>query len=339
MSGRSHVDNPGELMSLALAAANRETPRSSIEKALWKHRLVTDLASVGGKAQADRLVQKTIDKAFLRVATHPAARDRGAILEEIAEARQGWWAHEWPGRTGPTDWRVLEGAFLVALKAKSTSFGLALRTWAMCVGLPYSQVKRSRDRLLNRGAISIVAKANQHQGTATRYKIKRPIGNSSALPGGSTCSTSGILRHDAFRTRGLGCMGLFILSRLDVDDAFPETDFAAGYSLNLRRVKESLRQLEACGLAEKRDGAWLRAIDDRDIYEALVIVAARHGILGTLAVEVGQYAHERRREALRRAQGKVPLSVADRAEIDEAEEAVRDLVRSQVGFVHEGVVA
>lgn len=307
----------GEVMSYALKLAN---PPLSYDRTRILEALLDDssVRTLRPRA-ARRFAERTADKALVRVATRPPARDRSAFLAEIADLRRSADAARWPGRAGPTDRRVLEGAYLTAELARSTSFGLSARTWGVRVGLPWRTVLRSRDRLIERGALAIIKSAERSSRQAARYRIGSPFCLSRSLPEERNyCDTfAAPIGHDAFRPPALGCIGWFLLRRLDVDDAVRHGDLATGCGLNRERVYASLGQMQRFEIARRVEDGWIRSAD---VDELLIRAAATFGTLGSASREVGSYIEDRRTDPGRLAEWRKnrarPLSESERRPVE-----------------------
>ena len=143
------IDQSGfsELQSYALKLANR---RDAAGNAPYTERMIADAlmkddnllrcqARIGG-GKANDLARRVASQAIKRTKTHPVEGWRSEVPARIARYRELADDTPWPGRTGPTDRRVLEGAYLSALFARSDRFRLSARTWGLRVGTPASTI-------------------------------------------------------------------------------------------------------------------------------------------------------------------------------------------------------
>lgn len=341
---RLDMETCGQLLSFALRLANppRSYDRRQIVDALLDDPSVRTMRA----RDARRFAERTAAKALERIATRPPARDRSAFLAEIADVRRSADAALWAGRAGPTDRRVLEGAYLTAELARSTSFGLSVRTWGLRIGLPWRTVLRSRDRLVERGALTIIEQAVRGSSPprAARYRIESPFCTSRSLPlVRSYCDTfAAPIGHDAFRPSALGCIGWFLLRRLDVEDPVRHGDLAIDCGVNRERVYATLGQLQRFEIARRVEDGWIRSAD---VDELLIRAAATFGTLGSASREVGMYAEDRKTDPERLAEWREkknarPLSESERRlgepDVDELEARALDEIAEQSAL--EGVL-
>lgn len=111
----------GELQSYALKLANRRdragnapyTERMIAHALMKDDNLLRCQAKIGGGKAYD-LARRVAVQAIERTKTHPVEDWRSEVPARIARCRELANDTPWPGRTGPTDRRVLEGAYLTA---------------------------------------------------------------------------------------------------------------------------------------------------------------------------------------------------------------------------------
>lgn len=169
-----------EVSGYALRLANRNHDRNMIVRALMEDPELVAYAMIVGDRRAIDQAERIARYAFDRVASHPREDWRSEVPARLTSYRAAADDCPWPGRTGPTDRRVLEGAYLTAEIANSTTFGLSARGWATRVGMPWRTVNESSRRLEQPiGAISRVT-VDRNPGTPLKWRIS-PIRGSSTI--------------------------------------------------------------------------------------------------------------------------------------------------------------
>jgi len=336
MSRRTTVADPGQVLSVALRLANRPFSREQIVRALLREDQVLELQRTAGPEEARAFAEATADKAIAYVAERPAARDRSALIAEIALKRETADAVPWPGRSGPTDRRVLEGAYIAAFHAKSTTFGLSARTWALAVGLPWHTVLGARDRLIERGALRVVSAAGRLAGRAARYRLRSldvafPSSSSTPIEELPVRDHDIPPNHDAFRPKALGSDGWFILRCLAHEIGARASVLAGVTGMDRRRVYRVLSEFEEVGLARRTPDGWTTVADPIPVLDA---AAVRFGTAGALILQGIEYAEERAADAARRR----PLTGRKRDTPELLEATVRT-IRDDLDEVREAVSA
>lgn len=311
MSRRSTVTDPGAVMSHALRLANRGYDRHMIAEALLKNDDDTlKLQRQVGAGSARRFAEVTAERAIERARSHPRDDWRSGVVIKIAEMREVADDRPWPGRTGPTDRRVLEGAFVTALLCRSTLFNCSIRTWASRVGLPSRTVGDAIRRLPN---VELVKRGSRDH--SAQYRLTAPMSRSRtvSLPREvpsvwvpdiphAGFSDGYWLAHDAFRSSALGDAGWMLLRRLSPEIALRASEIAMVTGIERRRAYAVLGTLQRSGLATKVADGWLRP-EDPDVPPLLDAVAIRSGTVGSLEAD------RRRFEADRRAYRDADVSV------------------------------
>ena len=297
MSRRTSVRDPGPSMSLALRLANRDYAEPQIVAALLQHDEATlELQRSAGAERAGAYATKTARRALRRVQTDPAG-DRISVAVRIAMLRDDADTCPWPGRTGPTDRRVLEAGFVTAELAHSATFGCSSRTWSLRVGLPRSVVSESVGRLATLGALEVAARSGPN--LATRYHLRSV---SCSRTGSSSQEEISVrvdaplqaegsnvwLSHDAFRA--LGDAAWLTLRWLSPEEARRACAIASSTGMDRRRVYAALGGLQGGRIAIGAPDGWLRACD---VVPLLDQVAERAGTAGALEADRRQYEAER----------------------------------------------
>ena len=297
MSRRTSVRDPGPSMSLALRLANRDYAEPQIVAALLQYDEATlELQRSAGAERARAYASKTAARALRRVQTDPAG-DRISVAVRIAMLRDDADTCPWPGRTGPTDRRVLEAGFVTAELAHSATFGCSSRTWSLRVGLPRSVVSESVGRLTALGALEVAARSGPN--LATRYRLRSMSCSRTGSSSGEELSVRVVypcsrtdsmswLSHDAFRA--LGDAAWLTLRWLSPEEARRASALALSTGMDRRRVYLALGDLQGGRIAVKAPDGWLRA---PDVLPLLDEVAERSGTTGALEADRRQYEAER----------------------------------------------
>jgi len=301
---RSHVEDPGDALSYGMKLANRSFTADQIRRALLDHDTTKMIQSTGGFDAADRFARRTEAKALELVRQVPKTDHKIQVVVRVVELRDAADEVPWPGRSGPTDRRVLEGAFLTATLCRSSRFNMAIRTWALRVGMPKSTVASSVRRLVDRQVLGIERRGND--AFSTCYRLRRvPNGrnrDSRTLPGDSIWSGSchparteslwRILAHDAFRSTALGDDGWMLVRWLHVREERPVPALVATTGMERHRIYGVLGELQGADIAHKRPSGWVR-VDDDVLRHRLDRIAAEAGTAGMLERQREVYETER----------------------------------------------
>ena len=297
MSRRSTVADPGVPLSYALRLANRGYSADQIRRALLDHHVVRHLQERAGFERVDAFARQTAERAVDQVRKVPSVDWPAQVVVRVAERRLAADSVPWPGRTGPTDRRVLEGAFLTASICKSVTFNMAVRTWGMRVGLPWSIVATSVKRLRHdRSALELVSRGGSAR--TSKYRIRSMVGTRTGssltqlfgdLP---PLSEWGWLAHDAFRSAALGDPGWMVTRWLRDDDPRKASDLAAATGIERHRAYAVLGRLQHHEIATKAADGWVR-IPDSELVAALDLVAVMAGTAGSLEADRRRYEQQR----------------------------------------------
>jgi hypothetical protein len=300
-----------DAMGYALRLANKPAyDRFRIHDALLRDDLLIEMQRLRGASNASRMAYKLADRALAQVELKPPQLARYEVPARIERYRRGADARRWIGRTGPSDRRVLEAAYLTGFICRSMKFGLSVRTWGLRSGLHRAETSRSAKRLERAGLI-----VRTHRGTpniAARFHLQRPELRQWGLPplGGPTVSLRDLLlvgvhlldqggfervllAHDAFRPAALGSQGWMISRLLSHGNRATTADIAARSGIPVRAICLTLDALKTYGAVVESDGGLVRVIESMFI-NALDMIAADAGTLGDLERDRDRYAEERR---------------------------------------------
>jgi hypothetical protein len=304
-------DRYADAMGYALRLANKRAyDRFRIHDALLRDDLLVEVQQLHGASHASEMAYRLADRALAQAELKPPELARYEVPARIERYRRGADARRWVGRTGPTDRRVLEAAYLTGFICRSMKFGLSVRTWGLRAGLHRAEISRSAKRLERAGLI-----VRTHRGTpnvAARFHLQRPKLRQWGLPplGGPIVSLRDLvlvgvnlldqggfervlLAHDAFRPAALGSQGWMVSRLLTHENRATVADIAARSGIPVRATCLTLDALKTHGAVIETGGGFVRVIESLFI-DGLDMVAADAGTLGDLERDRDRYAEERR---------------------------------------------
>jgi hypothetical protein len=279
--------------AVALAAVNADWCYEEFREALLDdHNAIGDKArelrgTPRGPWTAERYLALTWQKALERWVQEPPFLARSELLAEIQAAID---SSPWPGRTGTTDYAILEAMLEIAQEAGSPVFTASHRQIAERAGVSHKTVSKavSAEQRLGRWVERLRIGTEE---TATEWQLRVPEGN--RLPRGRR--TGPLLPHtphrgvagngeitrlspgrDAFRRSGLGKAAFQVLQHLDPREPRNRAELARATGRHRSTVSACLRDLWEFGLAKRVEGGWVQGLPGA--LEALDTVAE---VLGT----------------------------------------------------------
>lgn len=310
MSKRTTAERAGEALSFAMKLRNRGYSLDQIRRALLDHDVVRALHEQAGINRADRFARRTAERAVQLVTESPADRSPVQIVARVAEIRESADSVPWPGRTGSTDRRVLEGAYLTASICRSTTFNCSIRTWAARCGIGRQACTDAVKRLRDRGAVELVVRGGDQRAAKYRLaRMSRTRTSPSVIPSVRVGDIGPDhlpapeehiwLAHDAFRREALGDAGWQITRWLHPADPVRAWELAQVTGMERRRVYAVLGKLAVAEIALKDPSGW-RRVASGQLPRDLDAVAIAAGTAGSLEADRAQYEAERQRFRLDR---------------------------------------
>jgi len=259
-----------------------------------------------------RLAKRVTKAALDRAEAHPSELWRYEVPHRVVKYRCYADARPWPGRSGARDRRALEAAYLTALMARSTTFGLAARTWGERAGMDKESANRASKSLetthrairrATKGAPNIAARYRVRSAKRTSATVEQPPlgGPTVALRdilfvGVHLLDPTGtdriLLAHDAFRPAALGDAGWLITRSLSSHQAISPLELSKRTGVSAKRTDELLTTLGRYGAATRDGQSYTRAFDPL-LFDALDRIAMDAGTLGDL--ERDRAKHQRQR--------------------------------------------
>lgn len=236
----------------------------------------------------------TLKRARERVVMSPTPRSAADALLTVSRAQEWSRVHQWPGTGGNTDRIVLRYVLSKAEELhRSYDLGLSIRDVAEGAGVHHKTALNSLRRLQQVGIIQrlmreLAENRNEYQGPlANRYSISIPTLSSPAEelawqltpssnhhvvhqsdPGGCEIATGATddasdVRHDAFRTGGLGKATFLVFETLS-DEPLLVTEIAKVLNKTPASIRPHLIKLEEYGAATRNGRLWTAKDVDLD---------------------------------------------------------------------------
>lgn len=271
---RRRDDDLRDIGAYALRLANLNYSVGMIEEALLRHPAFHEVQGRRGTATARRRAHDKAEWAIRFVAEHPRDEWATRILARIVAYREAADAYPWLGRTGPTDRRVLEAFYLSGTFAKSTKFRFAARTIESRTTIPWRTAAESVRRHCHDWR-TLRKVGNYGEGLGTKYQIAAPVSwnlhnrqsppapivpELGMRPPGDRLVES-VLKHEAFRNRGLGDAGWMLTHWLRSDEEATRSQLASATGMGYERVGRVLNALRRAEIAREIDGGWVRVPD------------------------------------------------------------------------------
>jgi len=294
VSARRRDDELREIGGYAAKMADVGFSVGQIEEALLRHSAFHEVQGRRGTATARRRARDKAAWAVRFVAEHPRDEWCSRVLASIVTYRETADAYPWPGRTGPTDRRVLEAFYLSATFAKSTKFRFAVRTIETRTTIHWRTAAEATRRLRDRRMIRKVG--NYGPDLGTKYQLAAPAawylhdrqsppapivlvpGLGMRSPGDRLVEQ--VLRHPAFRSgdAGFGDAGWMLTYWLRDDEPATRAELAGATGIDPDRVGRVLGRLERAEIAQRIDDGWVRVPD----VELLPVLDAAESARGPL---------------------------------------------------------
>jgi hypothetical protein len=291
VSKRTTLEDPGAVLAYALSLANLHYDRHRIVEALLSTDQIVELQRRTSATRTRRQAEHDATKALRRASESPLEDWPVQVPIRIAQIREVADSQPWPGRTGPTDRRVLEAGFSTGILAHSKAFRCSVRTWAVRAGVPPSVTSTSIARLIDLHWLRRTHPADRLELKPARYSLG--VGTRTDSPPEATVrvrydlpaipiqTSWSWLSHDSFRRAALGDAGWMVLRRLDAVEPITNAVIAWMTGMDPRRTYSVLGRLVAFDLARRIPDGWVRVGDDElvPLLDALAVACHTSGAL------------------------------------------------------------
>jgi hypothetical protein len=271
----------GGARSYALKLANRDYDSTMIGRALLRDEAILEIQHRRGVRRAQETAGRVADWAVKHAQANPKEEWKARILTRIVRYREAADLVPWPGRTGPTDRRVLESFYMSATFAQSDKFRYAARTIGGRTGMPWRTASEATRRLLGLKVVRFVG--NYGPGLGTKYQLAAPrswdlsttdtayLHDRSSPPAPivpglgmrapSDPLVSVLLKHAAFSTHALGDPGWLLIHWLDPEEPQKSRALSSATGMHYDRTRTVLGKLHHEQLARPVPDGWIRVPD------------------------------------------------------------------------------